>query len=79
MKKKVKGNRIRGIVKWFNEEKGIGFITSATSDHEFMVHYSSIRMNHFKTLTKGQQVLFEADDTYEISQAIEVQPLQSNI
>ncbi len=47
-----------GTVKWFNESKGYGFIQQDGGPDVF-VHYSSIRGDGFKTLTKGQKVQFE--------------------
>ncbi|MBI5409897.1 MAG: cold-shock protein [Nitrospirae bacterium] len=49
-----------GKVKWFNEAKGYGFITSEESGDIF-VHYSSIQGNGFKTLTEGQAVSFDIE------------------
>lgn len=47
-----------GTVKWFNEQKGYGFITSDGGDDVF-VHYTSIKQEGFKTLEEGQRVTFE--------------------
>lgn len=47
-----------GIVKWFNSEKGYGFISRENGDDVF-VHYSAINMDGFKTLEEGQEVQFE--------------------
>lgn len=47
-----------GIVKWFNEAKGFGFISANEIDAIF-VHYSAITNEGFKTLTEGQRVSFE--------------------
>lgn len=47
-----------GIVKWFNSEKGYGFISRENGDDVF-VHYSAITMDGFKTLEEGQEVKFE--------------------
>ncbi len=48
----------RGTVKWFNEQKGFGFITQENGQDVF-VHYSSIQSDGFKTLAEGQEVEFE--------------------
>ncbi len=47
-----------GTVKWFNAEKGFGFISIEGEDDVF-VHYSAIEMDGFKTLEEGQEVQFE--------------------
>ena len=47
----------KGTVKWFNAEKGFGFIT-AQNGEEVFVHYSSIEGNGFKSLEEGQAVSF---------------------
>ncbi|ABR47804.1 putative cold-shock DNA-binding domain protein [Alkaliphilus metalliredigens QYMF] len=48
----------KGTVKWFNSEKGYGFITRENGDDVF-VHFSAITMDGFKTLEEGQAVQFE--------------------
>ena len=48
----------QGTVKWFNAEKGFGFIAQETGEDVF-VHSSSIQMDGFKTLVEGQDVEFE--------------------
>ncbi|WP_188205979.1 cold-shock protein [Alkalibacillus aidingensis] len=47
-----------GVVKWFNAEKGYGFIQVEGGDDVF-VHYSAINQDGFKTLDEGQEVNFE--------------------
>ena len=47
-----------GTVKWFNEKKGFGFITSDGGDDVF-VHHTSINQQGFRTLEEGQRVTFE--------------------
>ena len=46
-----------GIVKWFNNEKGFGFISVESGDDVF-VHFSAIQSGGFKSLEEGQQVSF---------------------
>ncbi len=51
-------NRVSGVVKWFNDSKGYGFI-SRTDGEDVFVHYSSIRENGgFRSLEEGQEVEF---------------------
>ena len=52
----------KGRVKWFNDAKGYGFIAQESGDDVF-VHFSSIEMEGFKTLTEGQSVEFELKPT----------------
>jgi CspA family cold shock protein len=49
----------QGTVKWFNAEKGFGFITPDDSDGDVFVHYSEIQTGGFKTLDENQRVQFE--------------------
>jgi CspA family cold shock protein len=49
-----------GIVKWFNEKKGFGFITSDDGTDVF-VHFSAIQDSGFKTLAEGQRVSFDVE------------------
>ena len=48
----------KGTVKWFNAEKGYGFITTDEGKDVF-VHYSSIQTDGFRSLEEGQTVTFE--------------------
>lgn len=50
-------NSKNGKVKWFNNEKGFGFITSDSGDDVF-VHFSAIKSDGFKTLNEGDAVSF---------------------
>jgi len=49
----------RGKVKWFNDQKGFGFIESAETGGDVFVHYSGITAEGFKTLAEGDEVEFE--------------------
>ena len=50
-----------GTVKWFNAEKGYGFITNDASGEDEFVHYSSIVSEGYKSLNEGQKVTFEME------------------
>ncbi len=51
---------IQGTVKWFNEQKGFGFITTVDGT-DYFVHHTSISGNGFKTLQEGEDVEFEIE------------------
>ncbi len=51
----------KGTVKWFNPEKGYGFITTEDGKDVF-VHWSAIQGEGFKSLTDGQEVTFDLDE-----------------
>ena len=65
-------NRQNGTVKWFNDEKGFGFITPEGGGDLF-VHYRSIQSGGFKSLKEGQKVSFVAVKGQKGMQADEVQ------
>lgn len=50
-----------GVVKWFNNAKGYGFILSESGGDEVFAHYSAISMEGYKTLKAGQAVNFDAE------------------
>jgi cold shock protein len=50
-----------GIVKWFNNTKGYGFILPDNGGGDIFAHYSAIDMDGYKTLKAGQTVQFEAE------------------
>ena len=54
---------LTGTVKWFNEEKGYGFIAPEDGSKDIFVHHSSIQGGGFKTLAEGQKVNFEMMET----------------
>jgi CspA family cold shock protein len=61
----------QGKVKWFNESKGYGFITTE-KDGDVFVHYSNIQGNGFKTLTEGEAVSFDIEQGPKGPKAINV-------
>lgn len=65
-----------GNVKWFNNEKGYGFIDYAGAEDIF-VHYSAIKQDGYKTLSEGQRVAFDLIETPKGLQAINVRPAVS--
>ncbi len=64
-----------GSVKWFNESKGYGFISTDEGEDAF-VHYSEIQGNGFKTLSEGQEVTFELVQGQKGPQATNVVPTE---
>ena len=55
------GFMAEGIVKWFNDKKGFGFIEKDEGGDVF-VHHSAINMQGFRTLNEGERVTFEVED-----------------
>jgi CspA family cold shock protein len=71
-------NTMTGVVKWFNNTKGFGFITVEGRPNDLFVHYSAIKGDGFKTLEEGDKVQFvigtgqkgeEARDVIKLSNA----------
>ncbi|GGO11841.1 cold-shock protein [Corynebacterium marinum] len=65
----------QGTVKWFNAEKGFGFIAPADGSADVFVHYSEIQGAGFRTLEENQQVEFEVGEGAKGPQAQAVHPL----
>ncbi|EES1602176.1 RNA chaperone/antiterminator CspA [Escherichia coli] len=55
-------NKMTGLVKWFNSDKGFGFISPADGSKDVFVHFSAIQSNNFRTLEEGQQVEFSIEN-----------------
>lgn len=63
-----------GVVKWFNDKKGYGFIKQDDGGDLFF-HHSSIEMQGFRTLKEGDKVAFEVEDTPRGPQAKRVRKI----
>jgi len=63
-----------GNVKWFNAEKGYGFISQADGSPDVFVHHSAIQMNGYRTLEEGQAVEFDITEGPKGLQAASVRP-----
>ncbi|NBM55037.1 RNA chaperone/antiterminator CspA [Proteus sp. G2669] len=54
-------NTMTGTVKWFNDDKGFGFITPKDGSKDVFVHFSAIQSESFKSLKEGQEVSFSIE------------------
>jgi CspA family cold shock protein len=68
-------NMAQGTVKWFNEEKGFGFIAQDGGGADVFVHYSAILSDGFKSLAPDQRVEFEVGQGQKGPQAQDVRIL----
>jgi CspA family cold shock protein len=64
-----------GIVKWFNDSKGFGFITPDEGGEDLFAHFSAIQAGGFKSLQENQRVSFEVTQGPKGKQASNIQPL----
>ena len=65
----------QGTVKWFNADKGFGFIQPDEGGEDLFVHFSAINMSGYKTLDEGQKVSFEVTQGQKGPQASDVSPV----
>lgn len=67
-----------GKVKWFNAEKGYGFLSNDEGGEDVFVHFSAIQVDGYKTLNEGQKVTFDVEPDPKNSskmRAVNVKPL----
>ena len=62
----------KGTVKWFNAQKGFGFITNSENGEDVFVHFSGIAVDGFKTLEENQNVTFDITNGARGLQAVNV-------
>jgi CspA family cold shock protein len=66
----------QGVVKWFNDSKGFGFISPDDQSADVFVHHTAINTSGFRTLQEGQRVTFEATRGPKGMQATNVTPIK---
>ncbi|ACR78837.1 MULTISPECIES: cold-shock protein [Kosmotoga] len=66
---------MKGTVKWFNAQKGYGFITRDEGEDVF-IHFSGIVSDGFKTLEEGQRVEFDIENGQKGAQAVNVKTVE---
>ena len=64
-----------GTVKWFNDDKGYGFVTPDDAGKDLFVHHSDIGGSGFKSLTEGAKVSYDAEPGDKGPKAVNVQPV----
>jgi CspA family cold shock protein len=64
-----------GTVKWFNDDKGFGFVTPDDAGKDLFVHHTGIAGDGFKSLAEGTKVSYEAEASDKGPKAVNVQPI----
>ena len=65
-----------GTVKWFNDQKGYGFIAPDDGGKDLFVHHTAVTMQGFRTLAEGQKVSFEVTQDAKGARAVNVTLVQ---
>jgi CspA family cold shock protein len=68
-------SKVTGTVKWFNPEKGYGFLTQDNGGKDVFVHFRAIVAEGYKTLPEGQRVSFEVEEGQKGLQAANVEAI----
>jgi CspA family cold shock protein len=69
-------NKETGIIKWFSNSKGFGFILNETGNSDIFVHYSSIAIEGYKSLKAGQMVQYRMEESEKGLHAVDVIPVK---
>jgi len=64
-----------GTVKWFNDDKGFGFVTPDEAGKDLFVHHTGIAGSGFKSLAEGAKVEYDAEPGDKGPKAVNVRPL----
>jgi CspA family cold shock protein len=70
---------VTGVVKWFNNAKGYGFVTPDEGEQDIFVHFSAIEMDGYRTLKEGQRVEFEVEQGPKGLHALKLHSVQSAV
>ncbi len=73
-----RGPIVHGVVKWFSNAKGYGFVCTEHCSGDIFAHFSAISAEGYKTLKKGQQVRFELVTGPKGSFASNIEPIDNN-
>jgi CspA family cold shock protein len=68
-------SKVQGTVKWFNEDKGYGFIARDDGGEDVFLHFSALQQDGFKTIDEGAKVEFEVEHGPKGPKATEVIPV----
>ena len=75
IKTQVRCSMATGVVKWFSDAKGYGFITPEDGSKDLFVHHSAIQGTGFRSLTEGQAVQFDTNNGPKGPEAVNVRPV----